>query len=385
MQLQFGSFQSHLVSTTNSRIQCRLLQPRPSFGIAFDIDGVLLRGQHPIGGSTKALRRLYVDSTFSGGGTPESRRAIELSELLGVNVLPSQVVQGHSSFKSLLNRMLLTVPFYLSFENELIIATGKGQPDLVMSEYGFKKVFSIGEYASFFENIDPVSQYKSWTSKQAFDSNCDPHGSMRRQSVLSERVKAAFVVSDPVDWGRDIQNNLFLTSMVLCDVLRSGGLPGHQNGNLNQVPLYFAADDLEYQGAFPFKRLGIGAFKIALESIFERIHHIPLEYVCYGKPNPLVFKNVEAVFRQILLSHCDDHFVNKGDIEVNGFKTLYMIGDNPVVDIKGAREAGRPWFSILTRTGVFKGKENHVEFPADLVVNTVEEAVDYIFASEHIS
>ena len=28
---------------------------------------------------------------------------------------------------------------------------------------------------------------------------------MRRQSVLSERVKAAFVVSDPVDWGRDIQ------------------------------------------------------------------------------------------------------------------------------------------------------------------------------------
>lgn len=27
-----------------------------------------------------------------GGGTSESRRAIELSELLGVNVLPSQVV-----------------------------------------------------------------------------------------------------------------------------------------------------------------------------------------------------------------------------------------------------------------------------------------------------
>lgn len=72
--------------------------------------------------------------------------------------------------------------------------------------------------------------------------------------------------------------------------------------------------------------------------MIHRIHHIPLEYVCYGKPNPLVFKNVEAVFRQILLSHCDDHFVNKGDIEVNGFKTLYMIGDNPVVDIKGARE-----------------------------------------------
>ncbi|XP_038891013.1 uncharacterized protein YKR070W-like isoform X1 [Benincasa hispida] len=369
------SFQSQASTTYFSPIQSRL--ERSSFGIAFDIDGVVLRGHHPIGGSTKALKRLYVDSTSSGtlkvpflfltngGGTPESRRAIELSELLGVNVLPSQVVQGHSSFKSLL----------YSFENELIIATGKGQPALVMSEYGFKKVFSIDEYASYFENIDPVSQYKNWTSKQAFGLNWNPEKLMRKQSVLSERVKAAFVVSDPVDWGRDIQ--------VLCDVLRSGGLPGQENGN--QVPLYFAAVDFEYQAAFPFKRLGIGAFKIALESIFNRIHHRPLEYVSYGKPNPLVFKNVEAVLRHILSSHCDDHFVNEGDIEFKGFKTLYMIGDNPLVDIKGARQAGRPWFSILTRTGVFRGKENHEEFPADLVVNTVEEAVDYIFESECVS
>lgn len=32
---------------------------------------------------------------------------------------------------------------------------------------------------------------------------------------------------------------------VLCDILRSGGLPGQANGQ--QPPLYFAADDLEYQ------------------------------------------------------------------------------------------------------------------------------------------
>lgn len=30
-------------------------------------------------------------------------------------------------------------------------------------------------------------------------------------------------------------------------------------------------------------------------------------------------------------------------------------------------QAGHPWFSILTRTGVFKGKENDADFPADLV------------------
>lgn len=32
---------------------------------------------------------------------------------------------------------------------------------------------------------------------------------------------------------------------VLCDILRCGGLPGKENGH--QPPLFFAADDLEYQ------------------------------------------------------------------------------------------------------------------------------------------
>uniref|UniRef100_A0A6N2M0V3 Uncharacterized protein n=1 Tax=Salix viminalis TaxID=40686 RepID=A0A6N2M0V3_SALVM len=132
---------------------------RSSFGIAFDIDGVLLRGKDPIGGSPQALRRLYGDSgnlnvpflfLTNGGGIPESRRANELSELLGVKIVPSQVLQGHSSFKSLLKR----------YENQLIVATGKGEPAVVMSEYGFKKAVSLEEYASCFENIDPLAPYK---------------------------------------------------------------------------------------------------------------------------------------------------------------------------------------------------------------------------------
>ncbi|GFZ14829.1 hydrolase family protein [Actinidia rufa] len=249
---------------------------RSSFGIAFDIDGVILRGRVPIGGSPQALRRLYGDSGnlkipflfltngekfahIIGGGIPESRRASELSELLGVKILPSQVVQGHTPFKSLLKRYGY-VGF--KFENELIVATGKGEPALVMSEYGFKKVLSLDEYAAYFDNIDPVSQYKTWTTKQAFNRHSNSKDLFPRYNVFSDRVKAAFVVSDPVDWGRDIQ--------VLCDILRSGGgLPMQNNGQ--QPPLYFAADDLEYQAAFPAERLGMGAFRIALENIFNRV------------------------------------------------------------------------------------------------------------------
>lgn len=34
----------------------------PSFGIAFDIDGVIIRGEAPVGNSPQAIRRLYHDS-----------------------------------------------------------------------------------------------------------------------------------------------------------------------------------------------------------------------------------------------------------------------------------------------------------------------------------
>ncbi|KAK4775264.1 hypothetical protein SAY86_010199 [Trapa natans] len=359
------SFQAHgFFSRLQAKPQ-RNGNARSSFGIAFDIDGVILRGQVPVGGSPQALGRLYDDSgatkvpflfLTNGGGVPESRRAIELSGLLGVNILPSQVVQGHSPFRNLLNR----------YEYELIVATGKGEPAVVMSEYGFKKVLSLEEYASYFENIDPVSQYKKWTT-------CDLATKARRHEmfepdydIFSEKVRAAFVVSDPVDWGRDIQ--------VLCDILKSGGLPDKHYGD--QPALYFAADDLEYQAAFPTKRLGVGAFRIALECIFNRIHNKPLQYTSYGKPNPFVFKNAETILRKIQLNDKNE------DAQSHSFETIYMIGDNPPVDIKGAKQAGHPWFSILTRTGVFRGKDNDPDFPADRVVDTVEEAVEYILQRE---
>ncbi|KAD2804991.1 hypothetical protein E3N88_38368 [Mikania micrantha] len=355
---------------------------RPSFGIAFDIDGVILRGRSPIGDSPKALRRLYDDSgnkfkmagcliDATGGGIPESRRAKELSQLLGVNIDPIQVIH---KFKCC-NMILFVLVFRL--ENELVVATGKGEPAVVMSEYGFKKAISLDEYASYFNSIDPLSPYKTWTAKQPCNEQRESSERVLNFDVTTERVKAAFVVSDPVDWGRDIQ--------VLCDILRSGGLPGEKSEN--QPHMYFAADDLEYQAVFPFERLGMGAFRIALESIFNSIHHKPLKYTSFGKPNPFVYKNAESILMQLDQSLTSDADLNGEykDMKSQHFKTLYMTGDNPSVDIKGARQAGHPWFSILTRTGVFRGKENHTDYPADQVVDTVEEAVEFILQREGIA
>ena len=65
-------------------------------------------------------------------------------------------------------------------------------------------------------------------------------------------------------------------------------------------------------------------------------------------------------------------------------KTLYMVGDNPETDIAGAIAAGRPWFSILLRSGNFRGTGNHDKYPADKVVDDVHEAVDFILKRERV-
>jgi len=69
----------------------------------------------------------------------------------------------------------------------------------------FRCVLSIDEYASFFENIDPLAPYKKWTTNLAAKPNSTFSESFPRNDVFSKRVQAAFVVSDPVDWSRDIQ------------------------------------------------------------------------------------------------------------------------------------------------------------------------------------
>ncbi|CAL5344613.1 unnamed protein product [Camellia sinensis] len=65
--------------------------------------------------------------------------------------------------------------------------------------------------SAYFDNIDPVSQYKIWTTEQAFNRCNISMDLVPRYNVFSDRVKAAFVISDPVDWGKDI--------LVFCPIL----------------------------------------------------------------------------------------------------------------------------------------------------------------------
>lgn len=51
-----------------------------------------------------------------------------------------------------------------------------------------------------------------------------------------------------------------------------------------------------------------------------------------------------------------------------------------MIDIRGANEFG--WYSVLVRTGNFKGEGNSPLYPAKRVFDDVEKAVDWIVGHE---
>ncbi|EFJ08934.1 hypothetical protein SELMODRAFT_184925 [Selaginella moellendorffii] len=275
----------------------------------------------------------------NGGGYTEEKKSLELSELLKIKLSSDQVFLSHTSFKELAS----------CYRDKRTLAVGKGEPAQVLRHYGFMNVVAMDDYVCEFESIDPLEQYKPWSRA----------GSATLAGRESQDVQAVFIVSDPVDWGRDIQ--------VVSDVLNGGGNPLKVGGKA--PPLYFAADDLIYQSAFPVVRYGMGAFRIALESVYTRLTGMPMVYTSFGKPKPATYKLVRKELEKLAGS-------------VDPLQTIYMVGDNPATDIRGAKEAGKPWFSILVRTGCFRGINNDEEFPADEVVDNIVEAVDFILKRE---
>ncbi len=81
-----------------------------SFAFAFDIDGVLLRGDRAIPGAGAALRHLQLRRVpfiflTNGGGRPERERLRQLVSRLGLDAAAERdetvLVQSHSPFREL--------------------------------------------------------------------------------------------------------------------------------------------------------------------------------------------------------------------------------------------------------------------------------------------
>jgi len=310
-------------------------------GAALDIDGVILRGERALPGAAEALRLLRshdVPFVFitNGGGISEMRKAQELQSIIGADageIVEEQVIVSHSPLKQLVGK----------FGDKRLLVLGCREEVDVARKYGFKKVVSPHTFAHqhAMEELYPMHS---------------PRGHYHDDEHAQDAIEAIFVMHDPVDWHLEIQ--------ICLDVLLGHDPLSSSAGLKQHVPLFNTNDDLVYAGGYSYPRLAQGAFLLALEHLFkQRTNGTELKVERFGKPHRSTLAFAEKL-------------LNEQSGENNGFYKIFMIGDNPPVDIRGANLMGKPWESILLRTGVFRDGEDD-EDPS-FIFDNILDAVKHI-------
>ncbi|KAI8680001.1 hypothetical protein NCS57_00279800 [Fusarium keratoplasticum] len=342
---------------------------------AFDIDGVLYQGRNRVEGAEKVIKMIrsngirYVFLT-NGGGVPEVKKADTLQERLQI-AKHDDVIRG---------RMILSHTPMSAWSDELknhgtILITGSHpeQARQIALDYGFKRVVTPADILAECKDVFPFDHLEGDINgrpvplpdgkripllKDPYTTNI-PHNALKIDQI--------FVWNDPRDWSVDIQ--------IIHDLLISHegylGTISHRNGDKslpnngwqqdNQPGLWISNMDLLWKTNYPVNRFGTGAFMEALKGVWSMTTDgKELEYNALGKPSNYTYKYAH----DRLLQYYHDMSCNRGkspshDItKCHPLRRVYMIGDNPESDIRGANdfnaEDGTEWVPILVRTGVWR-------------------------------
>lgn len=319
--------------------------------MVLDIDGVITRKPNLIPGSKGAVQRLRnacVPHIFmtNGGGVTEAAKAAQLATWLEDDSIDeTRVLLSHTPFRALAER----------FRDERVLIVGGPQCLAVAEEYGFDvlggKALSPQQIAAGTDGIYPFRRRGSGDapSQPSVDVNVNSDG---------ERIKAVLIFHDPLDWAMELQ--------IITDVLMGGrplGTPSPDKPPAQSAELFVSNPDFLWQAAYPVPRYGMGAFTQCLHALWARLTGTELQITQFGKPMRSQF---EAAAQLV-------------ETQASGpVERLYMIGDNPAADVRGANGAGDPWRSILVCTGVYQGgpSNNDATDPAWRVEQDLASAVD---------
>ncbi|BFZ58714.1 hypothetical protein PYCC9005_005779 [Savitreella phatthalungensis] len=328
---------------------------------AFDIDGVLLRSATALPRARESLLKLQRQQVpfillTNGGGTSEGERLEKLQRLLDVPLDRRQLVQSHTPFRE--------HPRRYGYKHVLVCGgVGDACRRLAEDEYGFTKVTTPLDMLADDPTLWP---YHTLTPAEKESTRALPRSP----------IDALYVYHDPRDWGLD--------ATAILDILRGHHRLGKSEGMPRKLPLYFSNPDLLWASAYEGgPRMGQGAFRDLLCALWkstgdelrlagDHAHDKPaaradpLEYVQYGKPTKHTYSFAERVLREIA----------GGEVE-----QVYMVGDNPSSDIRGAIDYG--WVPVLVRTGVFKGSDREAldKVGAHHIAKGVGEAVDWALST----
>ncbi|PGG95323.1 TIGR01456 family HAD hydrolase [Polytolypa hystricis UAMH7299] len=354
---------------------------KPDFAFAFDIDGVLLRSSKPLPGAAKSLSLLQQQNIpfillTNGGGMHETERIGQVNSRLGLSLDTSVIIQSHTPFSELVKGKKEQE----ALENKCVLVVGGGDDKCryVAKQYGFKSIVTPGDIFMAHPSIWPFSdsfndyyERSARALKTPIDA-VDPSKSLKIDAIL--------VFNDPRDWALDIQVilDLLLSSQGVLGTVSAKNnrddLPNRGFLQDGQPPLYFSNPDLLWAAGYHLPRLGQGGFREALEGVWAAMTGgATLQKTIIGKPYQSTYEFAE----KRLVEQRDQMFGAQDNVAP--LRTVYMIGDNPESDIRGANsfnsETGADWASILVRTGVYGGGKP--AYTPRVTVDGVKEAVEW--------
>ncbi|XP_067932293.1 haloacid dehalogenase-like hydrolase domain-containing 5 isoform X2 [Watersipora subatra] len=293
----------HFLQTMNKKID---------FGIIFDIDGVLGRGSVPFAASKRMMRllsdndgKVQVPIAFctNSSGTLKDK-AVCISKWLDTEVRPQQVIAAHSPLS-----------VFTEFHHKRVLVVGQGKLHEMAEELGFTKIVTIDEVKEAFPLLDIVDHgNRNYIAKNRITR------SQSRDEF--EPIEAIILFGEPTKWETHLQ--------LLIDLMVTGGHPSFvpDKGIVDSdFPIIACNMDLVFMAEACMPRFGHGAFLVCLESLYKKITGRDLQYTALvGKPSEITYRYAE---------HCITREAVKIGIELP-IRTLYMVGDNPEVDVFGS-------------------------------------------------
>ncbi|KAF2074585.1 hypothetical protein CYY_004092 [Polysphondylium violaceum] len=341
-------------------------QEQQSFGIVFDIDGVLIRDGVPIPNATKALGLLVDQDTqqpkypyifvTNGGGFSEADKAKKVSKVLNHHIEEDHCMVAHTPMKTLVDKYR---------DNDVLLVSKSHKTSEHLAQvYGFKHFTSLQQYVEERPFLYPTKYSTFWTKGVASEYD------IKKSKDDQLPFKAIILLEEPLDWGECIQ--------IIVDIAQSKDGLLEKNfinkADTQMIDVHIANPDISYGGEFVLPRFTMGALTECIKTLYKIQTGRDLIHTFYGKPYKLTYEYAKELLSNQLkkLNHQSPP------------KHIYAIGDNPYSDIKGANNLkSEGWVSILVKTGCWKSEFNHPEIPADHYVNDVLEAVELILRLEN--
>ncbi len=239
--------------------------------------------------------------------------------------------------------------------NTVLVIGGEGEKCRQVAEgYGFRDVITPGDIIKDNKHITP---FRTLTEQELQRS--------RDREIGKIKIEAVFVFADSRDWAADSQ-------IILDLAMSKGGYLGTHSETFDEgPPIYFSHNDIVWSAAHHHVRLGMGALRKMIETLFKDLTGKDLETIAFGKPQIGTFEFATRLLHQW---RKDEHHINAPP------DTVYFVGDTPESDIRGTNQfnekAKNEWYSILVRTGVFQ-EGTEPAYKPRVTVDNVLDAVKY--------